>query len=428
MQKEIISEEKNVKRYLVKFDKKDIDNAENQIVRELNQRYTFHGFRKGKVPKKVMKIKFGEDFVEMVREILIEKVEDSFKDEKVLFGPYIESFALDNDSAEVEVLMHEHPEVVSTKFEEIKVEVPTEKEVVEKFVEDRIKDLLEENPILEEKDEPAEIGDLVKVKYTVLNAEGKELFKDKESEYVLYEEDKRPMVTDLIGKKKGDYVEINREFEDKKYLYQINVEGVYKRIVPELTDDIAKTLDAEINSVLELKEKLAKEGADSFKVWKDDYIKNYILAELHKYVEVDVSDETIDDFVEKTLERVKQNGKYEEELEKHGGEEAYINELKEQALKSIKEMTIINKIAEENNIKVEEKELNEAIHSFAHMYRLPHDKAKEIIYSNAEILGNLMWDILSKKVAEHITEKVEIVEVENFEEKQKNEEEEKEEN
>ncbi|KLO23692.1 MULTISPECIES: trigger factor [unclassified Marinitoga] len=428
MQKEIISEEKNVKRYLVKFDKKDIDNAENQIVRELNQRYTFHGFRKGKVPKKVMKIKFGEDFVEMVREILIEKVEDEFKDEKVLFGPYIESFALDNDSAEVEVLMHEHPEVVSTKFEEIKVEVPTEKEVVEKFVEDRIKDLLEENPILEEKVEPAEIGDLVKVKYTVLNAEGKELFKDKESEYVLYEEDKRPMVTDLIGKKKGDYVEINREFEDKKYLYQINVEGVYKRIVPELTDDIAKTLDAEINSVLELKEKLSKEGADSFKVWKDDYIKNYILAELHKYVEVDVSDETIDDFVEKTLERIKQNGKYEEELEKHGGEEAYINELKEQALKSIKEMTIINKIAEENNIKVEEKELNEAIHSFAHMYRLPHDKAKEIIYSNAEILGNLMWDILSKKVAEHIAEKVEIVEVENFEEKQKNEEEEKEEN
>ncbi|SHE37989.1 trigger factor [Marinitoga hydrogenitolerans DSM 16785] len=427
MQKEIISEEKNVKRYLVKFDKKDIDNAENQIVRELNQRYTFHGFRKGKVPKKVMKIKFGEDFAEMVREILIEKVEDEFKDAKVLFGPYIESFALDSDSAEVEVLIHEHPEVVSTKFEELKVEVPTEKEIVEKFVEDRIKDLLEENPILEEKEEPAEIGDLVKVKYTVLNEEGKELFKDKESEYVLYEEDKRPMVTDLIGKKKGDYVEINREFEDKKYLYQITVEGVFKRIVPELTDDIAKTLDAEINSVLELKEKLSKEGAESFKVWKDDYIKNYVLAELHKYVEVDVSDETIDDFVNKTLERVKQNGKYEEEVEKHGGEEAYINELKEQALKSIKEMTIINKIADENDIKVEEKELSDSVHSFAQMYRIPYDKAREIIYSNAEILGNLMWDILSKKVAEYIAEKVQVIEVEDFEEKQK-EKEEKEEN
>ncbi|WP_165974202.1 trigger factor [Marinitoga lauensis] len=418
MQKELLSEEKNVKRYLVKFDKNDITKAEDQIVRELNQRYTFHGFRKGKVPKNVMKIKFGEDFVEMVREILIEKVEEEFKDAKVLFGPYIESFALDNEIAEVEVLIHEHPEVISTKFEELKVEVPTEKEVVEKFVEDRIKELLEENPILEEKEEPAEIGDLVKVKYTVLNEEGKELFKDKESEYVLYEEDKRPMVTDLIGKKKGDYVEINREFEDKKYLYQITVEGVYKRIVPELTDEIAKTLDAEVNSVLELKEKLSKEGAESFRAWKDDYIKNYILAELHKYVEVDVSEETIDDFVEKTLERVKQSGKYDEEVEKYGGEEEYINELKEQALKSVKEMTIINKIAEENNLKVEEKELSESIHSFAHMYRIPHDKAREIIYSNAEILGNLMWDILSKKVAEHISKNVEIIEVENFEEKQ----------
>lgn len=427
MQKEVISQEKNVKRILVKFDKKDIESAENQIVRELNQRYTFHGFRKGKVPKNVMKIKFGEDFVEMVREILVEKVEDEFKDEKVLFGPYIESFALDGDSAEVEVLIHEHPEVISTKFEEMKVEVPTEKEVVEKFVEDRIKELLEENPILEEKEEPAEIGDLVKVKYNVLNEEGKELFKDKESEYVLYEEDKRPMVTDLIGKKKGDYVEINREFEDKKYLYQINVEGVYKRIVPELTDEIAKTLDAEVNSVLELKEKLSKEGVESFKVWKDDYVKNYVLSKLSDYVEVDVSEETIDDFVEKTIERVKQNGKYDEEVEKHDGEENYLNELKEQAIRSIKEMTVINKIAEENNIKVEEKELSEAIHSFAHMWRIPHDKAREIVYSNAEILGNLMWDILSKKVAEHISKSVEIVEVENFEEKQK-EEENKEEN
>jgi len=418
VQKEIIQEDKNVKRYLIKFDKQEIDNAENQIVRELNQRYTFHGFRKGKVPKKVMKIKFGEDFTEMVREILIEKVENEYKDEKVLFGPYIESFALDNDYAEIEVLVHEHPEVISTNFEELKVEVPTEKEVVEKFVEDRIKELLEENPILEEKNDPAEIGDLVKVKYTVLNEEGKELFKDKESEYVLYEEDQRPMVTDLIGKKKGDYVEINREFEDKKYLYQITVEGVFKRIVPELTDEIAKTLDAEVNSVLELKDKLSKEGADSYKAWKDDYVKNYILANLHKHVEIDVSEETIDDFVEKTLERVKQNGKYDEEVEKHDGEENYINELKEQAIKSIKEMTIINKIAEENNLKVEEKELSESIHAFANMYRIPHDKAREIIYSNAEILGNLMWDILSKKVAEHISKNIEIIEIENFEEKQ----------
>ncbi|MBM7558788.1 trigger factor [Marinitoga litoralis] len=418
MQKELISEEKNVKRFLVKFDKNDIEKAENQIVRELNQRYTFHGFRKGKVPKNVMKVKFGEDFIEMVKEVLLEQVEEEYKDAKLLFGPYIESFAFENDSAEVEVLVHEHPEVVSTKFEEMKVEVPTEKEVVEKFVEDRIKELLEENPILEEKDGPAEIGDLVKVKYNVLNEEGKELFKDKESEYVLYEEDNRPMVTDLVGKKKGDYVEINREFEDKKYVYQINVEGVYNRIIPDLNDEIAKTLDAEINSVLELKEKLANEGAESFKAWKDDYIKNYIISQLNKYVEIDVAEETIDDFVEKSLERVKQSGKYDEEVEKYGGEEKYLEELREQAIKAIKEMTVINKIAEENNIKVEEKELSEAIHSFAHMYRIPHDKAREIIYSNAEILGNLMWDILSRKVAEHISKNVEIVEIENFEEKQ----------
>ncbi|AEX85990.1 hypothetical protein XO10_07890 [Marinitoga sp. 1135] len=428
MQKEVLSTDKNVKRYLVKFDKSDITKAEDQIVRELNQRYTFHGFRKGKVPKKVMKIKFGEDFVEMVREILLDQVEEEFRDDKILFGPYIESFALDNDFAEVEVLVHEHPEITSMKFEEMKVEVPTEKEVVEKFVEERIKDLLEENPILEEKEEPAEINDLVKVKYTVVTEDGKELYKDKESEYVLYEEDKRPMVQDLVGKKKGDYVEINREFEDKKYVYKINVEGVYKRIVPELTDEIAKTLDSEVNSVLELKEKLSKEGAESFKVWKEDYVRNYILAELHKYVDIDVSEETIEDFVEKTLERVKNSGKYDEEVEKYGGEEKYLDELKEQAIRSIKEMTVINKISEDNNLKVEEKELSEAIHSFAHMWRIPHDKAREIVYSNAEILGNLMWDILSKKVADFLKEKVEIVEVENFEEKQKEKEENTEEN
>lgn len=54
MEKTLLYQDKNVKKYLVKFYKEEIEKMENRIAQYINNNYTFEGFRKGKVPRRLL--------------------------------------------------------------------------------------------------------------------------------------------------------------------------------------------------------------------------------------------------------------------------------------------------------------------------------------------------------------------------------------
>ena len=418
MEKQILSEDKNIKRILVKIPSDEVKKTEDYIVREVNKEYSFEGFRKGKAPKQIIKIRLGENFNNWLNDTLLEKaVQDIEKEEKFLFSPTVESTANENGNVEFEILVHAYPKLLNTKFEEIVVEAPKSDKVVEKFIEDKIKTLLESNAIVEPKEGKAEVNDFIRVKYTVLNEEGKELQKDKENEYVLYEDDKRPMVTELIGKEKGDVVEYEKEFENKKYKYIVTLEEVYNRTIPELTDEFLREIGSEFNSISELKAKYEEEGKEVFSKWNEDFIRNYIIGEIPSKTEVDLSEETKEFYVKSYMESMEKEGKLEEELAKYDNDkEKLIEEVKKTAERWVKELVVVDTLTKEHNLEVKEEEIMESIKAIAQMWYMPVERAKETIYSNQKLLNDVVWDVLKSKVADIIKEKVTIKEVEEKEE------------
>jgi len=284
---------------------------------------------------------------------------------------------------------------------------------VEKYVEDRLNQLLDQNAILDPKDGPAELEDFVRTTYSVINAEGKVITDKKESEYVLYKEDERPQVKEIVGKKAGETVTFERKFEEKSYTYTINILEVFKRTIPEISDDFVQGIGADVKSLVELKEKLTDEGSQAYENWKNDYIKNYIVGELANYVEVELSDETIDFYAQRYIDSLKKENKYEEELGKHENDETkMLEEVKKSSVKWIKELAVVDSIVKQKEIKAEKEDIDSAITSLAqNVWYMQPERAKEMVYSNQKLMNEIVWEVLRGKVAYEISSEVKIVEI-----------------
>jgi len=413
MEKTLLSQDKNVKKYLIKFTKDEIEKLENQIVREINQHYTFEGFRKGKVPKQVIKLRLGNDFNNMLLDEAEHEMDHKIRDEeKLLFPIIVESRAQDEEHIEFEVLLHTYPEIQKMEFENMTVKIPESKEIVEDFIQNRLNDLLESNAILDPKEGSIQYGDYVRINYDLIEESGEVSKSKEEEEIIIREGDERDLVKKLIGKTTGDEFELEKEDQGTKNIQKVKISQVYTRRLPELNDNFVKELNNEVETLSELKENLRKEGEEAVKNWHDQFVINYILSELPNYVDVDISEESLNYYVDSSINDLKSKGQYEENLKKYDNDENKLREeIKKSALNWIKEMVVIEKLSLENDIKVENEEFSQEIKNFSTMYGLPFSRAQEIISSNPELANEIVWNKLREKVASFIKDKVQIVEI-----------------
>ncbi|MDM7320362.1 MAG: trigger factor, partial [Fervidobacterium sp.] len=330
-----VSKDKNmiIREYL--FDKNDIAKLEDKAVAELNRKnYHIEGFRPGRVPKEVYKLRLKDAFYEIyVANEAIKEVENGLDKEELqlLLPPVISDAKFSAENGKVVVELHTEPEV---KFEptKLKLRKAKEEEVLDGYVDMRVKYIIEENAILEPKDGQAEEGDLVKVKETVMLGE-KKLRDAEEREYVLSKDDEREVVKQLFGRKKGDVVKFERTFEkgDDKivYKYILEVEEVYKRILPEFTDEFVKSLAIEnVETTEQLKEKFRTEGKEIYDRELAESYRAQIIAQIPEITEIEISEKTIERAVENIIDNLKEDGKYESYVQNYGSEEKLIEELR----------------------------------------------------------------------------------------------------
>ncbi|QIV78902.1 trigger factor [Fervidobacterium pennivorans subsp. shakshaketiis] len=413
-----ISKDKNmiVREYL--FDKNDIARLEDKAVAELNRKkYHIEGFRPGRVPKEVYKLRLKEAFYEIyVADEAIKEVENELDKEELqlLLPPVIADAKFSAEGGKVVVELHTEPEV---KFEptKLKLRKAKEEEVLDGYVDMRVKYVIEENAILEPKDGQAEEGDLVKVKETVMLGE-KKLRNAEEREYVLLKDDEREVVKQLFGKKKGDVVEFERTFEkgDDKivYKYILEVEEVYKRILPEFTDEFVKSLAIEnVETTEQLKEKFRTEGKEIYDRELAESYRAQIMDQIPEVTEIEISEKTIERAVENIIENLKKDGKYESYVQNYGSEEKLIEELRNYYLNMIKKDLVVKKIAEENNIKVDAEDIKAYAERVSVEWGVSPDRAEAIIKSRQDIRNEVVMEIVESKVAKILAEKAQIEEV-----------------
>ncbi len=342
----------------------------------LRSRIEIDGFRKGKAPKDVIRQKFYDELRDLAMEKLIN---DSYKN---LLGekdwqPVNEAKVKDiktddkiNFTLEFETL----PDFELIEYKGIEL-VKKKPLVDERMINTRIEQLREQYAEAVTADRPAQIDDVLIIDYQVF--EGDSLIESQEKIMVEIGDRRNPedLNRALVGMAKDDLKEFLITVNDKLLRYKVKAWEVKEKQRPILSDEFAKKLNCpNLHGLKEkVQEVLLKEQEEAVKEEMLEQISQYLI-ERHHFA---VPESSVKEEYEKILER--QNVKDSQE---------HWNRFKPLAEDRAKLHFILDRIARKEDIKVEEKELEDMIKLQAALLQTDFEKLK------ARVKGSAMGDHL----------------------------------
>jgi len=421
-------EEKGLVRTLTIEDEgQEIKNYVNEVLKEVSKNVSLPGFRKGHVPTSIVKAKYKDVIKEEVAKRYINKHLEEILEKEGLkpVSPQLNfgDIEIENDQKlTFKVSFEVAPEFELKPYEGLEIEM-IKYEVSDEDVEKAIQNLLEQNAKFEPEDKEVEDGDAVKIKYKITDREGNS--EEDEFEAVLGANQLREEIEkELIGKKSGDKVHLenvplyNEKGEEiGKATVDIEILEVKKKILPQFNDDFVKQLGLGEN-VEEAKKKIREDLENQVKQAKEAELKQKILDKLAQQYDFEVPTSLL----QAELEVLLQN--YMKQLEQFGIKPnqdmvmAAAQGLEATAIKNVKLMFVINKIAEKEKVEVSEEEINQEIEKLAQSYQTTPEQIKQVLEERGAI-ANIRYDILKEKVLELLKEKANIIEMtkEEYEEK-----------
>ena len=241
------------------------------------------GFRKGKVPPKVLEQKYGDSLKQEALADLIDEslnqifAEEDAKDIRPL--PYsqprlendkIPEFSTDKDLV-FTVVYDVFPTVEVKDFSKIEVKEP-QCEVGEKELNEELKAIQERNAmVIDKKDgDPVEKDNIVTIDYSELNDDGSVVDGSKREGFVFTVgtgENIYKIDDDIMGMKKGDTKEITKTYAKddadadlagKTKKISVTVKAIKVRDLPALDDDLAQDVNEKYKTLDDLKKDITK--------------------------------------------------------------------------------------------------------------------------------------------------------------------------
>ncbi len=421
-------EEKGLVRIItVEEDGKEISKLVKDVIKEIKKNVNIPGFRKGHIPDSVVRAKYKDTIREEVAKRFINENFQKIIEEHNLtpVSPEI-SFGdveLNGDKLKLTLSFEVAPEFELKDYKGLEIEI-TKREVKSEDVEEAINRLRNQYAKYEPADKEVENGDKIKIHYRIDTDKGES--EEDTFEVVVGENQLRQEIEkEILGKKKGDEVEVENVplFNEKgeefgKATVKVKIEEVYKKVLPEFNDEFVKEINLAEN-VDEAKKKIEENLKQSVELAKNTEIENKITEKLLQENDFELPQSLLKAELNYLIQE------YAKQLEGVGIKPsqdmlmAAVPSLEEQAKKNVKLMFIVNKIAELENIKVDDEEINKEIEEMAKTYNATPEQVREYLEREG-LINNIIYGILKKKVYEFLKENAKIKEVEAKETKEEN--------
>ncbi|WP_297887048.1 trigger factor [Sulfurihydrogenibium sp.] len=406
-----------------------IKNLVEEVVKELSKYANVPGFRKGNVPKNIIKAKYKNEIQEeVVRNYVNRFLPEILENQNlkpVTQEIYFGDIKLENDQKIVfKVSFEIAPDFELKPYEGMEVEI-TKLEVKDEDVQKYINNLLEKHAEYKKEDKEVEEGDLVKIKYHIISEKGEE--EEDEFEVIIGSGTLRKEIEDAIkGKKVSDKVELeniplyNEKGEEiGKAKVEIEILEVKKKVIPEFNDEFVKKIGLGENveeAKNKIKEELQKQVENIKKLEAQQKILDKIASEYDFPVPTSL--------LELELQNLAQ--RYAQQLQAYGINpnrdmlEAAREGLTKTAINNIRVMFVLTKIAEKEGLTVSDEELDREIERLAKNYNMTPIEFNDYL-KERNLIEGIKSDILRQKALDIITQKANIKEVEKQEEKQEEE-------
>ncbi|CEQ24543.1 trigger factor [Paraclostridium sordellii] len=399
MKAELLKKEGNQVTFKITVDNDKFEGAVTKAYNKNKGKFNIPGFRKGKAPKQIIESQYGKgvfynDAIDMLFPEIYTKALDEL-DIDPIARPDLDIEEISKDNGLVMVVNVEvKPEVNLGEYKGIEIAKP-DYTVNEDEVNLRLEEMRNKASRLVDVERAIENGD-----NTVIDFEG---FVDgvafeggKGEDYSLvigsntfipgFEEQ-------LVGKNKGEEVEVNVEFPaeyhaenlaGKPATFKVTVKNVQKKELPELNDEFAADT-TEFNTLEELKKDLKAKVEEEAKNRADAEMKNSLVEKVSEGTELEVPEAMVETQIDNMLMELNYQLQYQglqlEQLLQMTGRtiEELRNEKREEATKLVKSSLILEAIAKAENVEVSEEEVNAEVEKMAKMYNMEADKIKSMM-------------------------------------------------
>lgn len=409
----------------IEIDAETVKAAYGKAVAKYAKRAVVPGFRKGFAPADVVKIRYKEDIrSEVLQSVIPTQVTEAIREHDLtpLTEPHLhlenpEKVAV-NGSEPLSLHIHVEvmPEVATPNYKGVEITRrvrPVEDKEVETLINDR---LTSEAALIPVEGRTSELGDTV-----VVDLEGK--FDDApdedpitadDLEVVLGAENIETSFTDnLVGVSEDEEKEFTVSYPEafssealagKTVHYKAKVKSVGRSEVPELNDDWAKSLDEGYESLADLRTRLRADVEKMAVADADARLRNDAIAKVIEDHKFEIPNTLIENQARNLLNNfahdLQQRGIDPSKVQKDFIELAYSN-MRTQAERDVRGAILLDKIAEAENVSVDEAEVDDEIVKLSEYYRVPVNEIRESLEKQGGI-DNIRNNLRTRKSIEAV--------------------------
>jgi len=352
-----------------------------RTARHLSRHVNIPGFRRGKVPYNVLVRRVGEQNLradaveEMLEEVLAEAMQEV--DAEAYRQPTLDSMEM--EPLQLKLTIPLEPQVELGDYRSIRKEVPPV-EVKEEAVDEALEHIRTHHQKLETVERPAQPGDMLKLDGEGrLTEEDEELIWRAEDGELLLDEEQTfpglPFVENLIGLSAGDEKSFEitfpedyeeEELSGKTAIFQVTVNEVQERELPELDDELAQE-EGDFETLEELREKMREQLQEQAEQTAHEELIDAMVEEMLESAELvyppAVVESELDDIVASFKEQITRSGfQWDDYLTLERKTEASLrDEWRERAVERVERGLVISQFVREEQLNVSSDELDSAV-------------------------------------------------------------------
>ena len=415
--------EKNMAKLTIEVGAEELEKAIESAYQKNKNKISIPGFRKGKVPRKMVEQLYGAEvfYEDAANELIPEAYEKALEEceEEIVSSPKIDVTQIESGkpfifTAEVAL----KPEVTLGKYKGLKVE-KTEIAVTEEEVDAQIQKERENSArTITVEDRPVKDGDI-----TTLDFEG---FVDgvafeggKGTDYPLtigsgafipgFEEQ-------LIGAEIGKETEVNvtfpedyqaKELAGKAAVFKCTVKSIQEKELPELDDEFASevsTFDTLAEYKEDVKKGLEQKKADAAKSAKEEAVIEAAVAEAQMEIPDAMVETEQRQMIDEFSQRLQMQGLSMEQYMQFTGmtSQNLLDQTKSQALQRIQSRLVLEAIAAAENLTASDEDFEEQLKTMAEQYQMEPERIKETLGERGK--KQVLRDIAINKAIEFLVE------------------------
>lgn len=397
MSSTFVKKEGNIVTLKIEVDAETFEKGVQQAYLKNKPKFNIPGFRKGKVPRKIIEMNYGEGvFYEDAINIVFPEAYDKAIDEHNL-DP------VDRPSVDIEEIekgkpvvftvdVTVKPEVKLGEYKGIEIE-KSEYNVTEEDLEAELKRMQERNArIIDAGDRSVKQGDILTIDYS--GFVGEEQFEGGTAQNQPLEIGSGRFIPgfeeQLVGKNKEEEVEVKVTFPEeyhaeelagKDAIFKVIIHEIKEKELPALDDEFAKDV-SEFDTLDELKNdiknRLQKQAEDKAKAENENKVVEKVVEACEVVIPEVMFERQIDNDINDFAYRLRYQGlEFKKYLELTGTKiEDLRKQFKPNAEKFVKADLVLEAVSEKEGIEATEEELNEELENIAKQYNQDVDKLK----------------------------------------------------